>query len=105
MMSTIEEGPYEKLRIDGRWKDESPLNKLESEDLNLLKDLKNNHGLKISTHKSLIVSNPKMPVMYGLPKIHKVGDKMRPIISSIKTLTSKIAKYVVKSFKEMKSRN
>jgi hypothetical protein len=43
-----------------------------------------------------------MPAMYGLPKIHKIGDKMRPIISNIKSPTSKIANYVVQKFKTFK---
>lgn len=89
---TINDGPYEEMRIDGRWKDGSPLHKMENEVLNLLKKLRKENGLKGSTLKSLIVSNPKRPVMYGLPKLHKFGEKMRLIVSNIKTPTSKISK-------------
>jgi hypothetical protein len=69
--------------------------------LGLLKELKEKRGLNQFVYKSLIVSNPKMPVMHGLPKIHKEGDKMRAIIASIKTPTYKISKYVVKKFEEL----
>lgn len=101
MLKTIEEGPYIEMKIDGRWKDGSPLHKMENEVLSLLRDLMRNHGMKRSTYNSLVVSNPKMPVMYGLPKTHKSGDKMRPIVSNIKTPTSKISKYVVRKFNDL----
>jgi hypothetical protein len=101
MKKTLNEGPYEEMRIDGRWKDGSPLHKMEMEVLSLLKELKEKRGLNQFTYKSLIVSNPKMPIMHGLPKIHKEGDKMRAIIASIKTPTYKISKYVVKKFEEL----
>lgn len=46
----------------------------------------------------LMVSNPRMPQLYGLPKIHKPGDKMRPIIASYDAPSYKIAKMLVKEF-------
>lgn len=101
MLKTIHEGPYEILRVDGRWKDCSPKHKMESEVLGLLKLLKSENGLKDSISRMLTVSNPKVPVMYGLPKIHKTGDKMRPIVSNIKTPTSKIAKWIVGRFNSL----
>lgn len=47
----------------------------------------------------LSVPNPKLPRLYGLPKIHKVGKKMRPIVSNIDAPTYKLSKWVVESFK------
>ena len=35
--------------------------------------------------KFLTRCNPKMPVLYGLPKIHKSGCPLRPIVSQIST--------------------
>jgi hypothetical protein len=101
MLITLNEGPYEEVKKDGRWKDGNPIHKLEMEVLTLLKVLKEKKGLSQNLYRSLIVSNPKMPVMYGLPKVHKIGRKMRPIISNIKTPTSKISKYVTKRFEEL----
>jgi hypothetical protein len=102
MLKALGDGPYKQMKIDGRWKDGSPINKMEQDVLSLMKTLKTDYGLKQATYRSLIVSNPKMPVMYGLPKIHKVGNKMRPIISNVKAPTSKMSKYVVRKFEEMK---
>lgn len=41
---------------------------------------------------SLIVSNPYVAKLYGLPKLHKNPIKMRQIVSSINTPSYKIAK-------------
>ena len=101
MISTINDGPYSTLNIDGRWKNGSPLNKMQNDVLNLLKDLKNKNICNNFFTKSLIVSNPKVPVMYGLPKTHKIGRKMRPIISNIRSPTSKIARWTVKTFESL----
>lgn len=50
----------------------------------------------------LIVSNPSVPRMYGLPKIHKTGNLMRPIVSNIGAPFYKLAKWLVKEFKSLK---
>uniref|UniRef100_A0A5S6QAX1 Reverse transcriptase domain-containing protein n=1 Tax=Trichuris muris TaxID=70415 RepID=A0A5S6QAX1_TRIMR len=38
--------------------------------------------------------NIKCPEMYGLPKIHKMGVPMRPVVASINSVTSKLCYYV-----------
>ena len=43
-------------------------------------------------------NNPIIPKVYGLPKIHKTGNKMRPIVSNIGAPTHKLAKWLVKRF-------
>lgn len=52
--------------------------------------------------RTLIVSNPTMPKLYGLPKIHKIGNKMRPIVSNINAPCYSIAKWLVAEFKKLK---
>ena len=47
------------------------------------------------------VSNPRLPKCYGLPKIHKSGDKMRPIISNIDSPSYKIAKWLLNEFNKL----
>lgn len=50
--------------------------------------------------KSLTVSNPRVPRMYGLPKIHKEGNQIRPVVTTIDAPTSKIAKYLSRAFRK-----
>ncbi len=48
----------------------------------------------------LSVSNPTIPKLHGLPKIHKTPLKMRPIVSNISAPTYKLAKWLVRKFSE-----
>lgn len=50
------------------------------------------------TRYKLNVSNPAIARIYALPKIHKTGEQMRPIISNINVPTYKISKYIVEEF-------
>ena len=36
-------------------------------------------------------TNASLPYMYGLPKTHKVGSPLRPIISKVGSVTYKLA--------------
>jgi hypothetical protein len=47
----------------------------------------------------LKISNPVMPAMYVLPEIHKAGNKMRPIVTSIGSLTEAFAKWLLQELK------
>lgn len=49
----------------------------------------------------LIVSNPVLPRMYCLPKIHKPGKSMRPIVSCINAPTYLLSKYLSKEFNNL----
>ena len=46
-------------------------------------------------YNDLHVSGSKPGTLYGLPKIHKVGNPLRPIISSIGTFSYNLAKFLV----------
>uniref|UniRef100_A0A5S6QBT5 Reverse transcriptase domain-containing protein n=1 Tax=Trichuris muris TaxID=70415 RepID=A0A5S6QBT5_TRIMR len=39
-------------------------------------------------------NNTKCPELYGLPKIHKEGAPLRPVVSSINSVTSKLCSYL-----------
>ena len=57
---------------------------------------------------SLKYSNPKLAAIYGLPKIHKLGNdrkKLRPINSCTNYPTEKIAKWLVKEFSKLPKPN
>ena len=49
----------------------------------------------------LIVSNPMVPRLYGLPKIHKPGFNMRPIVSNNNAPMENIAKFLVSTFNNL----
>lgn len=49
--------------------------------------------------KAVLISNPIPPRLYGLPKVHKPGSPMRPVVSFISSPTYKIAKYLETWFK------
>jgi len=48
---------------------------------------------------SLIVPNPRIPNFSCLPKTHKEGNKVRPVVSSINSPTSRICDWLVKRFR------
>lgn len=49
----------------------------------------------------LRVSNSEVPKMYGLCKIHKEGEKMRKIVSNVKSPLVKIARWLVCELKKL----
>lgn len=48
----------------------------------------------------LIVSNPEVPKLYALPKVHKPGGKLRNIVSNINSPSVKVAKWLVGELKK-----
>jgi hypothetical protein len=49
----------------------------------------------------LMNSNPGVPDLYGLPKIHKPGEAMRPIVSTIHSALQPLARWLVPEFKKL----
>jgi hypothetical protein len=93
MDKLIVEGPYVPVKKD-------PINKFIKAANTALKNCPNliNNGLCYK----LKVSNPILPRIYGLPKIHKEGKKMRPIVSGINAPTYLISKWLIKEFTKFK---
>ena len=56
---------------------------------------KENGILNESSYKELFTSGSKPGVLYGLPKVHKEGHPLRPILSAIGTFNYKLAKFLV----------
>lgn len=71
-----------------------PLNKYKKQVNDCLKAC--NNIIADSEKKHLKINNPKIPKLYTLPKIHKPGDKMRPIVSSVNSPAYKLAKWMNK---------
>ena len=64
-----------------------PTMRLQNKLITLLKTIKAKGGLKEELYKRLYPTGAGSSMFYGLPKIHKVGMPLRPIVSSIGTVT------------------
>ena len=51
--------------------------------------------------KKLIPKNPIIPRIYGIPKIHKNGAPLRPIVNTIGSPTYNLAKHLAKTLKPL----
>ncbi|XP_062556884.1 uncharacterized protein LOC134221714 [Armigeres subalbatus] len=60
----------------------------------ILDEWKNNKYIDFRTHKKLNMSNCNPPRIYGLPKIHKQGRPLRPVVSTIGSTTYKLAQFL-----------
>jgi hypothetical protein len=49
----------------------------------------------------LMNSNPRVPDLHGLPKIHKPAEAMRPIVSNIHSALEPLTKWLVPEFKKL----
>ena len=69
-----------------------PTNKYKNKLINLLKTIKAEGGIDNNTYKRLYPTGEVPPKYYGLPKIHKQGTPLRPIISSRGSVSYETAK-------------
>lgn len=89
MADKIRNGPYRKLRND-------PLPDLVKRVDKIFKECK-----QVIGNSRLKVSNPILPRIKGLPKIHKPGYEMREIVSAEMSPTHRMAKWLVEQFQSM----
>ena len=68
---------------------------LEDKITRFLRLLKSKNIIDDETFKNLQPSGSKPGILYGLPKIHKPGCPIRPILSAIKTPTYNLAKFII----------
>ena len=83
----IESGPYETLKRD-------PTESIKRECLKKLKSLKDWNIIDQSLYNKLKRTDSPAPRFYGLPKIHKQGIPIRPIVSYTGTPLYKISKQI-----------
>ena len=70
-----------------------PTPQLKNELITLLKNnIKQSGGLSTQKYKQLYPTSAVPPKFYGLPKIHKTGTPLRPIVSSRGSITYGVAK-------------
>jgi hypothetical protein len=77
----LDEGPYKNL-------EQTPFPRMKRETLAYLSVFVPDPKLRWR----LTVTNPQMPRLYALPKIHNHGGKMRPIVSNTFAAHEKMAK-------------
>jgi uncharacterized protein YifE (UPF0438 family) len=78
---------YEKLNRD-------PTQKYKKQLVAILKDLKDRGSIDDRTWRKMYPTPETPPKFYGLPKIHKQTMPMRPIVSSIDSITYTCAKHI-----------
>ena len=69
-----------------------PTTKYKNKLISLLKSIKAEGGIDENTYRRLYPTGAVPPKYYGLPKVHKQGMPLRPIISSIGSVTHATAK-------------
>ena len=83
---------YEKLESDPNPEFADNIN-------HIIQDMKNNNYVTNKENKFLTedLKHPRTPVFYGLPKIHKIFDKIppfRPIVSGYKSCSTNLSQYI-----------
>ena len=90
----LKEETYKKIPEDPTVKQKNKL-------INILRSIKTEGGLSEEAYRRLYPRGTGSPKFYGLPKIHKPGIPLRPIISSIGTVTYNTAKELAKILKPL----
>ena len=80
-----DQGTYKALKTD-------PTSRIKSKMINLLKKIKSEGGIDDILYKKLYPTGAVPPKFYGLPKIHKSGISLRPIVSSRGSISYEVAK-------------
>ena len=78
-----------------------PTNKLKNRLITLLKKIKSEGGMSDATYKRLYPTGAGSPKFYGLPKVHKQGTPLRPIVSSIGAATYQTSKELSRILKPL----
>ena len=78
-----------------------PTNKYKNKLISLLKSIKAEGGMHENTYRRLYPTGAGPPKYYGLPKVHKPGMPLRPIISSIGSVTHATAKELSRILKPL----
>ena len=82
-----------------------PTMRLKTKMINLLKTIKSKGGISEELYKKLYPTGAGSPKFYGLPKIHKPGMPLRPMVSSIGAVTYQTSKEVARILKPLVGRS
>ena len=78
-----------------------PTNKYKNKLIGLLKSIKAGSGINEATYRKLYPTGAGSPKFYGLPKLHKEGTPLRPIVSSIGAVTYATSKELSRILKPL----
>ena len=67
----------------------------------MLKTIKTEGGIQENTYKKLYPTGASSPKYYGLPKVHKTGIPLRPIVFSVRSVSYETAKELSKILKPL----
>lgn len=70
---------------------------IQNKNNNMIQQWTNELIIDLKTANSLKIHNALSPKIYGMPKIHKTGIPLRPVVSCIQSPTYKLEKYLAKS--------
>lgn len=86
-----DENTYKKIKTD-------PTSKLQRQNNKLVDDWVKGNLISPNTANDLKLKNAQPPKMYGLPKLHKPGIPLRPIVSCVQSPFYKLSKYLKLTF-------
>ena len=69
-----------------------PTNRIKTQLITELRNIKKDSKLDEGTYRTMYPTGCVLPMFYGLPKIHKTGTSLRPIVSSRGPVTYGVAK-------------
>ena len=78
-----------------------PTTKYKNKLISLLKAIKTDGGMSEALYKRLYPTGAGSPKFYGLPKIHKEGIPLRPIVSSIGAVSYETSKELTRILKPL----
>ena len=78
-----------------------PTNKLKNKLINKLTKIKTDTRMDDNTYRRMYPTGTVVPKFYGLPKIHKKNTPLRPIVSSIGSVTYGVAKEIARIIKPL----
>jgi predicted GIY-YIG superfamily endonuclease len=94
----LENGPYDLVNARSKF----PVDFLQRKVKSTLKDLCDQGLINEWDRRRLTMPNPRIPSFTCLPKIHKSGNQIRPVVSNVNSPTEKISEFLVKKIKSWK---
>ena len=85
---------YRTIQVD-------PTSKLKNKLINILRKIKAETGMQENTYRKMYPTGASPPKFYGLPKIHKKNIPLRPIVSSIGSVSYGVAKELARIIKPL----